>query len=396
MVWLTANNHYFHAVANISPLYLAQFDKANINFINVSNRTCRDERDEVSGSWVEIRNIVFPSLASSLIEPALSIIDTFFIGRSALPAVANQFAGMAINSALFSLIAEATGEFGPATTAVVSELAGESKRTNSDVTTVTESVKETLRKILSLAVCTGMSISFLIAFMGRHFLRHGFNLNDDLLDTANAYLQIRGLSIPTVLANYVVFGFSVAMQDILAPILSISTAFWVNVLGDYLLVGKLGWGLAGAAAATTWSSYLGSTISLIYLFRKYKLNFKLPRRFDPVTGKEGGDIDWNRVKLVDKAAASVFFTASGALLAGSLANTLTYSAGARISSFTSSAAQSTIEIAAHQIVMQVWWFLSYFSSPFNLVAQAVFPRDLVAKNPLRVKAMTKLLLTCRP
>jgi Na+-driven multidrug efflux pump len=51
-----------------------------------------------------------------------------------------------------------------------------------------------------------------------------------------------------------------------------------------------------------------------------------------------------------------------------------------------------ISVAAHHIVMQVWWLLSYFSFPLALVAQAVYPKDLASKNPERVKAMTRLLM----
>ena len=71
----------------------------------------------------------------------------------------------------------------------------------------------------------------------------------------------------------------------------------------------------------------------------------------------------------------MFFTASGPLLLGAMVNTLTYSAGARIASFTKNPLHGTLDIAAHQIVMQSWWFLSYLSSPFSLVAQAVIPKE---------------------
>jgi Na+-driven multidrug efflux pump len=99
------------------------------------------------------------------------------------------------------------------------------------------------------------------------------------------------------------------------------------------------------------------------------------------------------LRNVEKRVMALFFSSTAALFTGTMSGTLTYSAGARISAFTGSgAARSVIDVAAHHVVMQVWWFLGYFSYPFALVAQAVFPRDLAAKNPHKVKAMTKLLL----
>lgn len=205
--------------------------------------------------------------------------------------------------------------------------------------------------------------------------------------------MIRGVSLPSVLLNYIVFGFSIAMQDSVAPVLSIVTAFFINVLGDYVLVGRLGYGLSGAAVATTVSSYLGSIVALRHLFKRYDIRIPRNARSNASAGSAvsvGGSVAWG--KILSRRGLAMFFNASGPLLAGAMVNTLTYSAGARISSFTVNPALSTIEVAAHQVVMQSWWFLSYFSSPLSLVAQAVIPKDLVKGNSKRAQKMVVLLL----
>ena len=299
--------------------------------------------------------------------------------------------------------------------------------------------------IIFLVSSAGMFLSALILLFGTPFIRQIFQINGVFLSSTVEYFKIRGLSLPAVLLNYIVFGFSIAMQDIKAPVYSIITAFLVNVIGDYVLVGRLNYGLQGAAVATAVSSYLGAFVALRHIFKRY--NIKIPRKIaanndqnegckkgennhidgivnnniagggelsssgtstdKKINNKKGtmvgsertdvevltkgkGAIAWG--ELFNKKGLNMFFSASGPLLLGAIVNTLTYSAGAKISSYTVDPLRATVEIAAHQIVMQSWWFLSYFSWPFSLVAQAVIPKDLIKNNKKRVKKMIKLLL----
>jgi putative MATE family efflux protein len=320
-------------------------------------------------------------------------------------------AGMSINGALFNIIAAATAPIGTGTTAVISRIRGLGEKTdkkdragssnlvdnsNNHATLGSgsgSSVGEVFLSGIFLAAGGGAILTALCILFGNSFVREVFQIKDGLLAVTVKYLKIRGLSLPSVLLNYIVFGFSIAMQDSVAPVLSIVTAFLVNVLGDYVLVGRLGYGLSGAAVATTVSSYLGSMVALRHLFKRYDI--RIPRNVRSSAAGAGaanisGPIAWG--KILNRRGLAMFFTASGPLLAGAMVNTLTYSAGARISSFTVNPALSTIEVAAHQVVMQSWWFLSYFSSPLSLVAQAVIPKDLVKGDSRRAQRMVVLLL----
>ena len=317
-------------------------------------------------------------------------------------------AGMSINSALFNIIAAATAPLGTGTTAVISRIRGQEEkqrakmldsRMNSSSVMPQESEIDVGQAFLNgiiLAFTGGTILSSLSFLFGKSLVSKVFQVKDGLLKATVTYLHIRGLSLPSVLLNYIVFGFSIAMQDSVAPVLSIVTAFLVNVIGDFILCGKMGYGLSGAAIATTLSSYLGSAVALNHLFKQYRI--KIPRNTEKdeksMQGVRSGSVAWG--KLFNRRSIAMFFTASGPLLIGALVNTMTYSAGARIASFTMDPKLSTIDVAAHQIVMQSWWFLSYFSSPFSLVAQAVIPKDIAKKDTKRVKAMATLLLrlTC--
>jgi Na+-driven multidrug efflux pump len=337
---------------------------------------------------------------------------------------------MSINGALFNIIAAATAPLGTGTTAVISRIRGQqeqkanglnvkksmsrdmnmnmNKNMNQNENEKKEfSVGEIFLSGIFLAAAGGSVLSSICHLFGEGSVAQVFQIKGSLLDATAEYLKIRSLSLPSVLLNYIVFGFSIAMQDSIAPVLSIVTAFIFNVLGDYVLVGRMGYSLTGAAIATALSSYLGSFVALRHIFKTYKI--RLPRtarteegnkddKIDEVSSSNkrwgrrrgGGGIMWRRI--FNKQGMEMFFTASGPLLAGAMVNTMTYSAGARIASFTQDPMLSTVQVAAHQIVMQSWWFLSYFSSPFSLVAQAVIPKDLIKGNTKRVKRMAALLL----
>ena len=293
-------------------------------------------------------------------------------------------AGMGINTALFNIIAAATAPLATGTAAVISKLRGEEELLGRNITAPDSTVGNVFMNGIALAASIGALLSATILLGGRTFLRRAFALQpgSDFLSVTVSYFHIRCLSLPSVLVNLVLFGFSIAVQDVLAPVLSIVTAFWVNVLGDFLLCGVLGYGLAGAAIATTVSSYLGSLLALRYLIMKFKL--RVPRTVK-------GRISWSQ--LFDRKRLKLFFSASAPLVIGSMANTLTYSSGARITSFTAAAGASVAmqEIAAHQVVMGLWWFLSWFASPLFLTGQAILPKDISASKQGRAKKLIRLL-----
>ena len=88
-------------------------------------RDRNDEENESKSLWSDIYSIAIPGLAACLVEPALSLVDTFFVGQSKVAAVATiGLAGMSVNGALFNVIAAATGPLGTSTTTVISKVLG--------------------------------------------------------------------------------------------------------------------------------------------------------------------------------------------------------------------------------------------------------------------------------
>ena len=167
---------------------------------------------------------------------------------------------------------------------------------------------------------------------------------------------MRALALPFILLNDVVFGFSLGLQNISAPMFSISIAFVLNVISDVLFIKHFNLGLLGAGIATSFSGILGSLVGMYTLQKKYKL----------LSSKHRFKLDMTKMKD--------FFRTSTIMFVGVMLNTLTYSSGATISSFSKS--KNTIDVAVYQITMAAWWLLSYFSSPIGYIGQALLPKEI--------------------
>ena len=371
----------------------------------------------------DIFNVAVPALASCLVEPLLTIVDSIFVAKGSCVASAatSSLAAMSINVAIFNLLEALTCSLCTSTTALVSKAFG----SDQDASKTSSKLQRIFINGLFLSFSIGSMISLLLQYQGSQMISCVFGPDTVVLLEAVSYLKIRALSLPFVLSRYVVVGYSLGTQQLLAPLLSISIAFVANVLGDALLVGR--WGLAGAAAATSISSVLGCTVAMCTIFAQQSI--ALAKTSDKVinnfrflanaSAQAGGKTvrfylrhinQWllNAVSIFDLHTIRAFFSTSTVLLAGLLLDNLTYSCGAKVSSIFNSAdfpmigvavagaadsmlSPSTVEVAAHQITLQLWWFLSFFSTPLSLVAQSILPRDRAAGNISRVKLLLQKL-----
>jgi Na+-driven multidrug efflux pump len=102
----------------------------------------------------------------------------------------------------------------------------------------------------------GLLAIILIAFR-QVVLSKGFYVTPEAMPAASAYLAIRAVSVPATLASYVGTGACLGLGDTVTPLIGILAASLANVFGDWFLICVLPFGVAGAAAATAASSYVG-------------------------------------------------------------------------------------------------------------------------------------------
>jgi Na+-driven multidrug efflux pump len=317
----------------------------------------------------QYRQFAIPCLALWISGPLLSLVDTSFIGLSGSPGQsAQQLAALGPATTFFDGATYLFAFLNVATTNLYSGARAQSGP-HSDRA---ESVVRTSARV---AVKSGIGLMLFLLVACRPLLR--LYIGDKaastpgLLDAAADYVSIRALSMPTSLLLGVLQAALLGSKDSVTPLIAILYSTIVNVIGDYVLVSKLKWGLQGAAIATTLAQW-AATAALVAparakLVRDHKLGIFQTARTggkDQVTSKAFLGFAAPVLTLIlGKIAAFGFMTHSAASVPG----------------------QPT-PLAAHQIILSLLFFCSPFLEVISQTAQTFLPpffapvKDHVSKN----------------
>jgi MATE family multidrug resistance protein len=173
----------------------------------------------------------------------------------------------------------------------------------------------------------------------------------DLREPAGTYLRIRALAGPAVLFMIAGHGIFRGWQDTRTPLWLTLAMNLINLVLDPLLIFGLGWGLAGAALATTVAQWAGALLFAWAIFgpRRTQLHVRahVPRWRDllPLV-RVGGALGVRTLSLV-----------------GTM--TLATAVAARL---------GAIEVAAHQIAVQLWLLLALVVDALAVAGQAMVAR----------------------
>ena len=225
--------------------------------------------------------------------------------------------------------------------------------------------------LLSLAGCTGTDMLF-----------HG-----------RRYLLIRALGLPFVLVATVLQGASLGCHDALTPLKIFASAGILNLVGDVFLTLQFGWGVSGAAIATT-ASQAAAAIYYVFISTRVETG-DANVEADILTSNATRSRRTTRsspsaVRLVWKGPPSrgmirSFIPVAITMILREIGNMAAYSQMTR-----AAAGMGAVALAAHQVTLQVWWLLSYIPHPMNVAAQTLVARDMNAK-PWRVPKLAQLL-----
>jgi Na+-driven multidrug efflux pump len=316
----------------------------------------------------QILKFALPCLALWIAGPLLSLVDTAAVGLSA-----SEGAG-----------ATELGALGPATTFIdgatylfaflnvattnlyASALARarqeNPKKADSDPDYLREAGSGVARTAIKISLISGLGIMALLLFSCVPILRVyiGAPPGDmTITGPASEYIKVRALSLPTSLFYGVVQAALLGAKDSVTPLIAIVYSTFVNALGDYLLVAKMKKGIVGAAIATTAAQWAG-TLALIGPMRR-KLFPSKPAA---------------TASAIKSEASSKSFLAFAApvltLILGKLAafGVLTHVAAAL---------PGKASLAAHQIILTLFFFVSPFLEVISQTAQAFLPPFYTAK-----------------
>jgi Na+-driven multidrug efflux pump len=184
------------------------------------------------------------------------------------------------------------------------------------------------------------------------------------------YAKIRAFAAPVALPTIVAQAAFLAAKDAVTPLKATAIGAVANLLGDILLVTVLKQGVAGAALATAVSQYVGAIYLLVVAVQKVGQNGK-----DKGLGL-GATLNAVRQKIYVPSAKDMisYLQFCGPLFAVLLIKTFLWS----YTTFACAAA-GAIQLAAHQITINLFLFFCIFGDVVSQLSQTYLPYFLNAR-----------------
>ena len=311
----------------------------------------------MSADLISARRILalaVPALGALAADPLLSLVDTAFVGRiGPVP-----LAALGVDAALFSFAFAIFNFLAYATTPLVAQAAGRGDPAEAG---------RVVQRALTLAVLIGVVAMVVLVAGGSLFVRL-MQAGPEVVDPAVAYLRLRAFAVPALLIITAGHGAYRGFQNTRTPLYITLAVNGLNAVLDPLLIFGAGLGLEGAAIATVIAQWIGAGVFLLLLRRQGV------RQGWPGTVPRLGEL-------------RPFLAIGGVLIFRTL---MLVSA---LAAATAAAARTgTIEVAAHQIVLQLWFLLAMIIDALAIAAQAMVG-DLVGRNrPDAARALSDRLL----
>lgn len=302
----------------------------------------------------EIVRLALPALGALAADPLVSLVDTAYVGRLGTTALG----ALAVAAAVFGVAFAGFNFLSYGTTPLVARRLGSGDH---------DGAASMAGAAGLIAVGSGAMAAIALAVFAEQLLRI-LGASPELVASGSTYLRIRALALPAVLLATAGHGVFRGAQDTRTPFLIALGLNAVNFVLDPILIFVAGWGLAGAAWATVIAQWLGAAAFVIVL---------------AVRGDALG-VGVARPALTDAAELA---TAGGRLVlrtAGLLAVfTATTAVAARL---------GTPEVAAHQIALQLFIFLSLVLDAVAIAAQAMLGKAVGEAVPATVRALADRLV----
>ena len=259
-----------HAEASYVPLDRAEPGRTarerELELEDASDSEAEEAEAVETNSSLSLRDVLLfsvPALGATLTDPMMSLVDTAVVGQVS----AVDLASLGPNSIIFGTASFLFSCFITTTTSFVSKAQA-------------KGLHDKTARIVSdaavLAVGVGTALTALL-LLGRGAIFGAYNVQGDLLAPAAAYFDLRALSMPGVLLSMTLSASCMGRKDSRTPMLVALAAGLLNLTGDVLFVmGPWRMGAAGAALATTLSTYAGTLLFCWRVQRTVGFRFRVP------------------------------------------------------------------------------------------------------------------------
>ncbi len=208
----------------------------------------------------DLLRFTLPSMGIWLANPILSLIDTSVVGLTSTGANALlDLAALTPATALCNNTGHAMGFLAVATTGLVAR--ARARGADGDA-------QAAVADAVSIAAAAGVVLACLFfCFATPMLTAFSGPASAALVPPAALYTRIRAFGYPCALVLMTAQAASLACKDPGPPLLAVALACLVNLVGDCVLCFGLGWGIAGAAAATVASQAVAAAVLIARLLR---------------------------------------------------------------------------------------------------------------------------------
>lgn len=291
-----------------------------------------------------------PALGALAADPLVSAVDTAFVGRLGTEALA----ALGVNAGVFSLAFLVFNFLAYGTTPLVADAMARDARSEA-----------------GRIITAGLGIAAVLGLLGTVVLvalevpiLEAMGASGSLLEASGTYLRVRAWAAPAVLLVTVGNGAYRGFGDTRTPLRFTLWLNLANVVLDALFLFGLGWGLWGAALATTIAQWLGAVAFVVGLGRG-PVPLSKPSLREVRTLLGVGSV------LSVRTAALVFTMTATTSLATRLGE---------------------VSIAAHQVAMQLWLMFALLIDAFALAGQSLIAEALGAGEVMRARRIADRLL----
>lgn len=308
----------------------------------------------------QILRIAIPSIVSNITVPLLGLVDLWISGHLG----ATAFIGaIAIGSMMFNMLYWLCGFLRMSTGGFTAQAYG-----RHDFATAHRVLRRTLTVSLVIALCFIVLQEPLLRLSLRLM-----NATPAVSPFVTTYFRILIYGAPAVLANYVLTGWFIGMQNAKVPMVASLTQNVVNIAVSLLLTQVWHCQLAGVAAGTLVAQWSGIAVYAIALFR-------LRHRFSSDTSSapaDSGDegLSWGRFFRVNRD----IFLRTLCLVAVNVATT---AAGAL---------QGDLTLAVNALLLQFYTLFSYIIDGFAYAGEALGGRYYGAGDARSFRILTRRL-----
>lgn len=317
-------------------------------------------------------DIAIPALAGMLVDPLLSLMDTFYIGRVG----SIELAALGACTSIFHLAFNAFRATTAATTALV---AGAND---------SEEAKSVIVVSLIFASFVGLAVGAALLAGGNYALNQmGVSSSSPLHSPATKYLFARAWAAPVVLVIVVAEGAFRGYRQLSVPLVASLAAALVNMILDPVLMFLLGMGVRGAAVATVLSQVSAAAVYAVQLIRQ---------RLLPSSFLSSGSTQNKPDKsLLGNASANAkgvsTFTIVASIIKANIA--MITKQGSLLLGWAYATARATrlghATAAAHQVAVSIWLIFALILDSSAVSAQVIGSRQFAAKDANAVASLTQ-------